>query len=732
MTRLASLLALALCLPAAHAAAQDSTSPTPTPTPSDDSVKRQEVVVVTASRVEEQLADAPATMSVISSDTLLTSAAQNYGDLLRAVPGVNAIQMSARDVNITSRQATQTLSNSQLGLLDGRSIYIDLFGFIVWDFVPISPVDVKQIEVVRGPASAVWGANAFTGAINIVTKTPRESAGTTVTATGGMFSRDAGSTKGEGAGNSYGVSLSHSRAPNDKWAYRITGGYFHSDEFARPTGTVPVGVNPSFPDPTVPAAKTGGGTYPAFTNSGTNQPKVDLRVDQDLSNGARITYSGGYAGTSGMIHTGIGPFEVQDGSYMAYGRTSFNKGNLRIAAFANFLDVDAPNRILRDPATGDFVQGLFKTNTYDLEAGNSHLLGSHNILSYGGNVRRNDFDISIAPSAEDRTEYGAYVQDEVYYGKFRVTLGARLDKFSSIEDPVFSPRLSATYKPLRDHAIRVGYNRAFRAPSVINESLDIRTTQGVDLRVLSPALPFPFPLVVNIVGNDQLVEESMTAYEIAYTGTFGGKTTLGIAAYMNDLDDNINFVNLPPSTDPYTAQNPPPGFPPQLAPALALLASRGIFLPRTAATYLNLGPIRNKGVEVSLDHQFTNAVSVYANYSYQGKPKPKESDTPFPPEEISAPPKNRYNAGISAKHKKVFGSISLNHADDAFWPDVLTPEYHGFTDAYTMVNATLGLRWNEHATFSVKGTNLANDDIQQHIFGDFLKRNVVGELRVTF
>src|SRR6185503_5609394 len=134
------------------------------------------------------------------------SPAQNYGDLLRSVPGVNVIQTSARDVNLTSRQATATLSNSQLALLDGRSIYVDFFGFILWDFVPTTTSDIKQIEVVRGPASAVWGANALTGVVNIITKTPREAAGTNLVLSAGLFDRDAGSTSGEGMGKNYGAS----------------------------------------------------------------------------------------------------------------------------------------------------------------------------------------------------------------------------------------------------------------------------------------------------------------------------------------------------------------------------------------------------------------------------------------------------------------------------------------------------------------------------------------------
>src|SRR5438270_3294888 len=156
-----------------------------------------ETVVVSASKSETALIDAPVTMSVISAQTLKSTPAQNYGDLLRGVPGVNVIQLSARDINITSRQASSTLSNTQLVLLDGRSVYLDFFGLVLWDFLPTNTADIKQIEVIRGPASAVWGANALTGVVNIITKSPREARGTNVTLTAGMFSRDAGSTKGK-------------------------------------------------------------------------------------------------------------------------------------------------------------------------------------------------------------------------------------------------------------------------------------------------------------------------------------------------------------------------------------------------------------------------------------------------------------------------------------------------------------------------------------------------------
>ena len=87
-----------------------------------------DTVVVTASRNEERLIDAPVSTSIISAATLETTSAQNYGDLLRATPGLNVIQLSARDVQVTSRSPGNTLTNSQLVLVDGRSAYLDFFG----------------------------------------------------------------------------------------------------------------------------------------------------------------------------------------------------------------------------------------------------------------------------------------------------------------------------------------------------------------------------------------------------------------------------------------------------------------------------------------------------------------------------------------------------------------------------------------------------------------------------
>ena len=215
---------------------------------------------------------------------------------------------------------------------------------------------------------------------------------------------------------------------------------------------------------------------------------------------------------------------------------------------------------------------------------------------------------------------------------------------------------------------------------------------------------------------------------MAYDATVR-RTRFGAAFFVNDVSNQINFSQLPTNLDPYTAANPPPGWrlPPSILTAMA--ASR-IFLPRTGFTYLNLGPIRQKGFELSVDHQIAGGTGVFANYSWQGKPTGLDDPNPHPFQELALPPTNRFNAGFTFDDPRFLGSASVNYSGQAFWSDVLTSPYHGLTDAYTMVNGSFGVKWSGgKVTTLVRATNLLNQDIQQHVFGDIMKASVVGEVR---
>ena len=695
---------------AAPAAAQE---PPPAPQEPDEPVTYEEQLVVTASRAEQQLVNAPAAVSLITTEAIQNSPATNIGDLLRAVPGLNVTQASARDINLTTRGATSTLATSQLALVDGRSVYLDFFGMVMWDLVPTNPNDIRQIEVIRGPASAIWGANAMTGVVNVITKTPRELAaqgGTTLTIGAGAFNRSVNDNDADG-GSLFYVNGSHAAAVNDRWAFKLSAGYFTQDPLPRPAGTIPN----TFRTP-----------YPPYTNTGTSQPKFDARVDYDIAGGGAVTVSGGVAGTEGIIHSGIGPFDISSDSRLTYFSTRYQNGGRRIAFFTNLLNGDASNLLARGP-TGLPLPLVFDTRTFDVEASDVRPVGASQVLTFGGNFRRNTFDISLAPVGDDRSEGGGFIQDEIFFGDhFRWVVGGRLDKFSSIDDAVFSPRTTFMVKPDAAQTFRVSFNRAFRAPSFINNNIDTTILNEINLGALSPALArFVFP--IHAVGNPDLRQETMTAYEAGYTGIIRSRATVTAAVYWNTTKDGILFTPVAV----YTPAGPPPGLAPVLVGVLASLTPP-VLLP-SRFTYLNLGTIKDKGLELGVDAAVNQYVNVFTNYSFQAKPIAEDLPAGTTINDINWPAKNRVNAGFNFSYSRFLGNLAASYTGEAYWQDVLDARYAGTTEAYTLVNGGFGVRWSgQRVVTSIKFTNLTNQEVLQHIFGDVLKRQVVGEVRLTF
>ena len=128
---------------------------------------------------------------------------------------------------------------------------------------------------------------------------------------------------------------------------------------------------------------------------------------------------------------------------MAYGRVVYTKGALRDRRLRQLRGRQgARTCCVSDPDTlGPIVLG-FKTQTYDLEVGNSNVLGGKHILTYGGNLRQNNFDISLA-QGDDRNEFGAYVQEEFFVDKFRIARGRPRRTSSATSTTRSSRRASA-------------------------------------------------------------------------------------------------------------------------------------------------------------------------------------------------------------------------------------------------------------------------------------------------
>jgi outer membrane receptor protein involved in Fe transport len=706
---------------------------TPPPTPPKE-LSYEDTVVVSASKTEQKIVDAPVTMTVFTPIMLEKTPAANYGDLLRGVPGVNVTQLSARDINITSRAATGSLSTSQLAVLDGRSLYQDFFGFIMWDFMPANMDEIKQIEVIRGPASAVWGANALNGVVNIITKSPREMRGGSVTMGVGTFDKHVTDGDDAKAGNMFFVNGTVADAINSEWSYKLSAGYSSTDAFARPTGLI----------------KNGGTTpYPAFTNEGTKQPKFSARLDRDFSDGQRLTFEGGTAGTSGIMETGIGPFRINSGTMMSFGKVGYTKKAFHVQAFMNALDGDAPNLLTVD-SNGAPIQFKFDTKTFDLEAGDSRAVGQ-NVFTYGGNIRVNQFHLTLAPGETSRTEGGGYLQDELFLNDHvRIVAGARVDKFSSIDKAVFSPRVALVLKPAAARTFRLSYNRAFRAPSMINNNLDVTISNPLPLIALNPSLVanhLPelftasdvFLVPTRATGNHDLTEEHIDAFEVSYTGKVGERTLVSAAYYVNKTKNSIFFT----VKENYALTVPPAGF--TSIPKWALLGPAGPLVATQVwggvqasanfpkeYTYKNLGTETNQGLELGLETSVGARTTGFVNYSFQAEPKPE-----FPGlndaqalAEVNLPAKHRFNVGVTSGVGRLFYSVNVSAVGKAFWQDVLDSRYSGGTKKYTTTNVLVGTTFNK-ATFQVRVNNLTNATIQQHIFGDLLKRSIVAELKIN-
>jgi iron complex outermembrane receptor protein len=123
-----------------------------------------------ASKIPTRINETPAAVFVLTAESIRRSGVRSVPEALRMVPGLNVGSVSGSAWAVNSRGFNETFANKFLVLLDGRSLYNNTFGGVYWDMQDVRMEDVERIEVIRGPGSAVWGANAMNGVINIITR----------------------------------------------------------------------------------------------------------------------------------------------------------------------------------------------------------------------------------------------------------------------------------------------------------------------------------------------------------------------------------------------------------------------------------------------------------------------------------------------------------------------------------------------------------------------------------
>ena len=148
-----------------------------------------ETYVVTASRRRERVEDAPAAISVISKTEIRRESNTNLGDYLKGTKGIDFTQSGIDSYNMTARGFNSSFSSRLLTLTDGRMANVPSLRLTAYNVIPVSFEDVEQIEVVLGPASALYGPNAHSGVLNIITSSPIRTTGTSINIQGGLLSQ---------------------------------------------------------------------------------------------------------------------------------------------------------------------------------------------------------------------------------------------------------------------------------------------------------------------------------------------------------------------------------------------------------------------------------------------------------------------------------------------------------------------------------------------------------------
>lgn len=485
------------------------------PIPELQLIKEEETVSI-ASRYEQPISQAPSNVHVITDEDIRHSGATDIPTILRRIPGIEVMQMSGADFNVSARGNNQPFANKMLVLVDGRSIYIDVQGIVWWKAIPVTLPEIKRIEVSKGPASSIYGFNAFDGVINIITKSPEEMKGTTLQFGGGELGTISSAAIHANKIGDFGYRLSIGRDQNQQWRNRNALA-FRSNKF---------NVHTEYALPSDAKLLVSGGFVDAN--------RFDGPIGETVTSATKPSL--GYANVA-YERTN---FFVR-GSWSGYWDTAAVMLN---PLLANFIRVTDRN--------GSSVQP-YLSNTYNLEAQHALDLGASNRMIYGVNYRHNSLSINATEAFGREDRLGLYLQDE-WRATQSLTLvaGARYD-LNTFINPTVSPRVALIYQITPEHTLRASASIVYRPPTLFETHADLRSVLTV---------PSVFTTTIIAQGAANLDPEQIISYEAGYQGWFF-KHRLRLRAdlffnHISDLITNRNtsnttatFVNDPGQADIY-------------------------------------------------------------------------------------------------------------------------------------------------------------------------------------
>jgi iron complex outermembrane receptor protein len=145
------------------------------------------VEVTSVARHPETLLRSASAIQVITQEDIRRSGATSLAEVLRLADNLEVAQKNSHDWAISARGFNTALANKLLVMIDGRTVYTPLFSGVFWDIHDYPLEDIDRIEVISGPGGALWGENAVSGVINIITKSAKDTQGAYVEGGGSQF-----------------------------------------------------------------------------------------------------------------------------------------------------------------------------------------------------------------------------------------------------------------------------------------------------------------------------------------------------------------------------------------------------------------------------------------------------------------------------------------------------------------------------------------------------------------
>jgi len=394
-------------------------------------------VSVTGARRPQKALETAASISVVDVNDMAARHAVTPLDHVEGVPGVDIASQGIQARQVSTRGFNGIFGQNLTLLTDYRhasapALRVNLSQTIV----PI-PEDVERIEILRGPASALYGPSAADGVIHIITKSPFESVGTSAELVGGGRSLFQGTFR-------------HARTLGDNLAVRLSGQYFRGEEWE-------VTPLPTELQPRDPIQERAAG---------------ELRIDGRFGGTEAVFTFGHFQGMRYVEQTEIGASQVRDWQ-VDHAQLRVTRGRLFAQAYVNWNDAGETRPLqtlapIVDDSRLYAAQVQYGTDLRDRAS-----------LTYGIDFQRTDPKTGGTISGRNENddtidELGAYVQADVRLtAALRLVAASRLDDHSRLPHAVWSPQVGLVLEPAEGQALRLTFNRAFTPPVPTELGLDI-------------------------------------------------------------------------------------------------------------------------------------------------------------------------------------------------------------------------------------------------------------------